>query len=89
MIDHGEPPLADDWPSLADATAMVPKVTSSACHHEQRRPLKLPRGHRLQEPRLAVRARRRAFASADVVGRAPSGVTNCHHTTFAIFKKSP
>ena len=35
MMLNEEPPFATAWPSLADATAMVPKATSRRGHHEQ------------------------------------------------------
>jgi hypothetical protein len=44
MIDQVEPPLAAAWPSLADATAMVPNVTSSVVIRISARALVLPLG---------------------------------------------
>ena len=50
MIENAEPPLAADWPSLAEATKMVPKMTGRVVTSEQR-------------PTRAVAARERAATS--------------------------
>jgi hypothetical protein len=55
MIDHADPPLADACPSLADATAIVPKVTSNVVINNSTRPLATPRGIGWKRPRSFVR----------------------------------
>jgi hypothetical protein len=44
MMLKDEPPFATAWPSLAEATAIVPKTTSNVVTTSNKRPLKLPRG---------------------------------------------
>ena len=45
MMLNEEPPFATAWPSLTDATAMVPKATSNVVTTSNMRALKLPRGN--------------------------------------------
>src|SRR5664280_3489713 len=74
MMDQVDPPLADAWPSLADATAMVPKVTSNAVISNSIRPLATPRGmgwksERSRDTVSAVEARFGARFFDDILRR--------------------
>jgi hypothetical protein len=45
MIENADPPSAAVCPSLADATKIVPKMTSAVVTIRRSRPAALPRGN--------------------------------------------
>ena len=44
MIEKAVPPFAADWPSLADATKIVPKITRAIVTRMSTRAVLSPRG---------------------------------------------